>query len=368
LKSQDLDKDLVRDLMKFKQAVFGGSSQSVSSEEISKGGNLLEKMKSYSIEARLLIPILWLDEKQAYPIQDIDTLQSIMKRFWKDMVVETQLPRSDYTFDDLNSMVDHLGIFMRGREGFASVRKAQSWMPTIKVVKSLLIGKQARIYEKADWIRAGESILSAFTFFMKYKYHWGKKELSNPKDLTDLMIGGNELLSVIEGAFSVYHTGMMFSDIDQLEEILLEKKLSNPFGKDQEGKDLFRGFVRLLVARSLEPIPHSDGNSLDMLTAQNVKILRRIYLRWQLGQVWIQNQFQDASELRILKIKESMNETSYLQTLTSMRSMGLVLNAEDLVQLRSSWLEFQTLFQTEKPIHFDTRGGVILNAQVKTGQ
>lgn len=354
LKENNISPETAKELLKLKKAMFGGSADWISKAEIRRLVDFMEPAQEEVVRLNKHIGLLILqkDYKSLLWPEAVDAVEQLRSSL-QNLLRNTDLAKSDYTFDDMKQLAQGMISFVNGSDGLSPYQKMAKWMPLVDAVKRVLIGERAQLGGINDWTVAVNNIVDVYAVFLRYHYviqHQDLKEKSGVQEATSF---GMQAYQLIYGSFQMTKAGQIpFADIDNLiNEVTVLFKL--PFGLTAGTlKETYRTFV----LKMLEPYRKGDTRGLTGLTRTHILSIKREINVWRLTQAFI-----DSLEFVDGKITQQNLITAY----NGFRFDDVIkdsLEQDPLEQeaLRMSWGELGILLKSEKPVVFNKEGRYIV--------
>lgn len=369
LKENKIDADFLKDIMKIKVLIAGGSPDVATREELEKFNEFLAEFGAMGDELHGMMQIVTLkaplDSVDLVRLQDFKTK---VRRIAEFILLKTQLTTSGYQINDLNLFLEHLRKFIAGTNyqshpsdgSSGSAVKGQSteledlfkWLPLINMSRELLIGDAARLQTQKDWVETKDWLIGAYMTFLKYHFVIEHQSFDTPAE-SSLLIGFlDEVFSLIEKSpilkeKKIFEAAKIDTLIDELvKQRLLVIALPIPLLKESYRKALVYFIDSISAAQDL--------GSFRGVTDSHVLALKAEYNIWK------------ASQNLLIRAFLELNSAPTLRTLLefqkSIDGKGFPLvPTNDREEYNRAWWDFYGLLNRPFPVIHDEQLRLIVS-------
>ncbi len=358
LKENNVSSELATQLMKFKSALMGGSTEWMTKDEVRVLIQILETTKGEMLALSPHLPILLLQEKPA----SWDSVQAAIQQLklsLQRLIKKTAIARSDYSTEDLKNLLAGLADFVAGGKTFAPYAKLRDWVPVGDAVKKVLIGDSAALTSAADWDLALDNFIDLYSIFLKFHNVVKDQKTNTPEGLRQLSFLAKQVIALLNTSFQLAKKGEIpFSDIDNLIDQVLIKKIPLPF---ELSADAMKSTYQNFILRILDPNRHGESRDLSALTRTHLmNLLHEVNIFCMMQAFADQVSFENNEVTRssLLEQYGAFSVTEFLQ-----KDKGLA--ALEVSALQGAWQDFGVLLKSPFPVSFDSSGRYVVRLSQK---
>jgi plasmid maintenance system antidote protein VapI len=350
LKKNNVTPQFAAELMKIKQALLGGSSKSITKDEILRLVDLFEILKEEFIAINPHIKILLTqntNKKISY--EQVSSAIESLRRSLQRVLVSTQLSKSEYSFEDAKKTLSGFSEFIRGTESFAPYERYSDWLPLIESVKRVLMGEQAQFVSQKAWSRALDNIIDLYELALKYHYVIQDFHVGNKAELRQVTEFLSQALSLIENSHQMRTSErILFSDIDALLEQVFQRV------KTEIHMTSVKELYQVVVLKMLEPQRLGDSRGLQALKLEHMRALRREFNIWRFGQAFVDH--LPFSENQKVFSHEALK--GYAQRFNAGKIIDTAFPGSSLEQaaLNHAWSDLEFFIQRPTLMNFNEQG------------
>ncbi len=361
LKENNITPEISRELLKFKKALFGGSSEWISKAEVRLLVDFMGPVKNEMLLLSKHMGVLLL-KKQPQDLKPTEAADAVeqLRSSLQNLMRNTEIAKSDYSFADGKKLMMGLSNFVTGTEAFEPYTKLAKWMPLVESIKRFLIGERAQLAGLNDWSVALNNFVDLYNIFLRYHYLIQHESTNSKEGLKNFTGFGMQVYELIYGSFQMNKAGEIpFKDIDSLiDQAVVAFKI--PFSLNAV---TLKETYRVAVLRILEPYRNGDTRGLGALTRTHMLSLKREVNVWRLTQAFI-------DKLSFAGQKNMISQVSLLESYAQFNTQEIIregIDRDPLEQeaLRRSWVDFGVLLKSNNPVVFGETGRYLVSNRQK---
>lgn len=359
LKQNNVSPELAQEMMKFKKAIFGGSEKWITKKEIGQCVELLNILEEQTILLAPHFKVLLLKDKDKADWQKITAATDVLHQSLRKLLKNTELYKSDYSFEDAKNLVVGIANFISGEQLLASYQLAAQWGPLVVAIKNVLIGENARFAGIGDWNLALDNFIDLYEVALKHYYVVSSVSINDAQDLRQFSQFVGQIFRLFEKSYQMQKTAEIpFTAIDELVEKVVEARLL-PKGLQVES---IKKAYRIIVLRILEPQRNGDTRALLSLRKAHLQSLRREFNIWRLSQSFVDQIKWDSDD----KVSRQGAADQYdLYDFDYVIRAGLERDLFEKEALRTAWKDFGLLLKSKNFVGFDEDGRLLITTKAQ---
>ncbi|MFP5519555.1 MAG: hypothetical protein ACLGGX_06600 [Bdellovibrionia bacterium] len=273
LKENNVSPELAQELMKLKSALLGGSPNFLTKAEISRLVYLLGVFKEEVIKINPHVGVLTFHEQhKGISSEKIAAAQGVLEAALIRFLKETEMSKSNYSFQDSKKLFSTLADFISGNKPFNLYLRASHYVPIIESVKQILFGVKADLRSQEDWNISVRTVMKLHQVALRFYYSPNGFNFKSSEDMQDLFKIGDLVIDLLLSSPLMVNKGeIAFSDIDSLIKALKSDGVVNlPLTTDT----ILESY-RVLLAKFLDPDRPEDISHLYVLKRTHLLTLQR---------------------------------------------------------------------------------------------
>lgn len=341
LKEHQISENFMREIMKIKVIVVGGSPTQMTRPEIDQVIEFLSVAKTEAIELRGLWKTIFFNQlAEKIDGEMLKSSLAKMKTSAEKLLENTKASDSRYEWSDFRSLLNEVNLFLGDAKLLESINK---WIGIVQATKDVFIGEYSQLTTKNDWQYAMNWTLDSYFWVLRYYYQIKDLEYERPMDfqrLTDLVDIG---LDIIENSPQMKKAGFLpLSALDHLiDEIwkleLFQTSISVDVAKVTYKKVLTHMFDGRQSYRS-------DTYEVKGLEDRHLKVIRLEYNIWKMSQMFINQVFakrSGATQVTSVELVQDLNRYDFLR---KMNELNIPIEQREMVS--QSWAEWISLLKS----------------------
>ncbi|WP_374073750.1 hypothetical protein [Bdellovibrio bacteriovorus] len=362
LKENNVSPEFAAELMKIKRALLGGSTLYITKDEIVR---LIEILNIVRDEAVQLAPhmkvLLSQSDQKTAEWEKITSATAQLRTSLQRLLVNTQVVKSEYTFEDAKKALSGFSSFIRGSEPFAPYDLYSEWVPVVEGVKNLLMGQRAYFVDLKQWGDSLDTFIDLYELALKYHYTLSDLKFEDAGKLRQGSQFLNQTIKLLLNSHQMKTTGRIpVEDIDYLIDQALPK-----LSISIQPKSLKKTYRAVLI-KILDPEKKSNPRALLGLERKHLATLIGEFNIWRLQQSFIDNiplaDFDGGlSQAELLAVYNRFNKNFVIEK-------GLTDDAFEQKALQRAWDDLGELLKNPVPVSFNKEGRLIIDANVGTAK
>lgn len=255
--------EAIKDLMRVKAAVIGGSSDKLTKKEISEMRKYLEVVKT---EAKALMPYVSMlkFKKESNPFSKKMLLDGFgqLNISLKNLFRASQVYRSDYQFSDLQNLMTHLKVLDEEQSNLMSLAG---------LVKNLLGGHQA-LQAESDYLTFIDNLTEVLRLYSFHLQGYVQFSIEKKEVMDDTVNYVESWLSLLENSLQFKRSKTI--SVETLDPLIAEVSKRGLFPIAMQTDTLLQ-FYKLLFVRCFESGSSADVTAFTGLTKGHMNRLRR---------------------------------------------------------------------------------------------
>lgn len=357
---QKIQPELVREAMKFKVLMLGGSDQYLQRAEVPSIHSFLGLLKTEVQNLRGLMGILLFKKsKESYnevSDSDLDLAQNKLLTSVQKLVTNLQIEGSKYELHDFNQLVREIKVFIGENAALDSISK---WMPIILSLKNLLIGQDANISSNHDWREAINYGFKIYSLALQAVYRLQHVEFKKSQDWLHILNFTDQVVQLLELSPQMQRHGQLLAkDLDITLDELWKLNLIHTKIPLTTIKDAYRRFIIRVLDRNLDPLV--QNSEVSGIYQKHLAILRMEYNVWRLSQISLFRCFPEAvfnSGMSSADLATCLKQFDVDSEIAKLKDSNL-----HTAELHRSWSAFLDLM-TEEPTMMWTSNLKVLLAE-----
>lgn len=353
LKENNVSPELAQEMMKLKKALLGGSEKWITKEEIIRLVDLIGILKEETVLLTPYFKILLLKQEEKLDWQQVTTAMEQLRTSLQKLLKSSELPKSDYSFQDGKKLLTGLADFITGDRIFAAYQNIGSWGPLIESVKIVLIGQKARFAGQGDWSLALDNFVDLYEVFLKYHYLVSKQDFGTSQEIRQVSQFFGQTMKLIATSYQMQKTGEIpFSALDSLLDQATEKKLI-PLGLTA---NTLKKVYRTVLMKIFDTKRGTDTRGFDALKRHHLVSILREFNVWRLSQSFVDQLPFSPAGFSAAEIVGRYEKFDFDYVIRG----GLERDPYEQDALRKAWKDFGELLKLPVPMVFDNSGRILI--------
>ncbi|MGE5086346.1 MAG: hypothetical protein ACM3MG_08620, partial [Bacillota bacterium] len=199
LKENVVSPEFAQELMKIKKALLGGSVEILTKEEITRLVDVLAITRDEAIKLSPHVQVLLnqLPNRKS----DWDRVSSAIEQMrfsFQRLLENTELSKSEYSFEDAKNAFSGFSDFIKGNEPFAPYEQYSKMIPIMESVKNVLMGREAQIVTLRQWKDSLDTLVDLYGLVLKYHYVIHNFDVSSDSKVREISQFIGQALDLVE--------------------------------------------------------------------------------------------------------------------------------------------------------------------------
>lgn len=356
LKKDNISSPFMAEILKLKSGLIGGSPDIFTKSEITRLAQLVALLKK---ELKTLLPyqrIIFLKETSVKS-ESIEELTIRIRNSMQNLFKETQLYKTDYSFQDFKRFVIELANFIEIRDGQSSLKKIKDLLPVVETIKDIVLGEPVELAGYYDWSSALDSYIGIYDLVLRKHYLVPKNDVANSQSAKDLGEMLMKALVLIEDTHQMKKKGIIpTTQIDELIEGLVQHEFLVTPIETKTIKDSYKMFFGRMGAGKKITKP-SDMDGIDR---HHIKLVKRELKIWRKLQDWVDSQASDSAvDLPWYDVVKNMQQFEFdpdvAKVFSNIENSKRVIGSESK-EIQEAWGDFKNQIIRDTPVHFSRLG------------
>ncbi|MEK2645879.1 hypothetical protein [Bdellovibrio sp. BCCA] len=355
LKKNNVSPEFAAELMKIKKALLGGSTLYITKDEIVRLIDILNIVRDEAVQLAPHVKILLNQTSQkSAEWEKITSATSQLRTSLQRLLVNTQIVKSEYSFDDVKRALSGFSEFIRGNEPFAPYDLYGEWIPVVEGVKNVLMGERAHFVDLKQWSESLDTLIDLYELALKYHYSLSDLHFEDSGKLRQASQFLYQGVRLLMNSHQMKTLGRIpVEDIDNLIDQALPKLTMSIRPKSMKKT------YRAVLIKILDPDKKSDPRSLLGLEKKHLTTLIGEFNIWRLQQSFIDSIPMADSDggitpQELLAAYNKFNKSFVIEK-------GLTEDAFEQRALENAWADYGELLKNPMPVSFNKEGRLLID-------
>ncbi|MEZ0392066.1 MAG: hypothetical protein ACAH59_07630 [Pseudobdellovibrionaceae bacterium] len=350
LKENKISDEFLKEIMKFKVAVVGGSSDVVTRLEFDQFLQFLGDLQNQLLKIRGKMKIIFFrGQRGNVSPEDILSAKENLQSIADFVLKKSKITSSQYQWTDFKAFLEQLDLFLVESKG---LHQLLQWMPLADQAKLLFLGSSAKLGSENDWLAAQKWMLNTYANTLRFYYRFLGSSLESPEEWNELLGWLDELFVSIEQAPMMREKKIL--EGDSIDQLINEVFKLNLFQTVLNPGLIQKTYRKVLLHFIVAPSGHGDESSITNLTDSHLRILKQEYNVWKLSQKFFIDTYSKHKATPTLAQLRSAVSNYPVQGKVAVSPLE-----ED--EIKRSWLDFQTLLKAQPGITYSENLKVRIN-------
>jgi hypothetical protein len=347
LKGNQISPAFMRELMKIKALVVGGSTSLISRAEIDQGIRFTKSVKDEALQLRGKMRFLLFEAEREKVDEALlaETQEQLIKSVSR-LLEQSKVAGTLYEFADFKGFIDELRGFLNDTE---SLRPFLKWMPLLESVKVLFLGTRSQVASQRDWQQSLTWSIQGYFAGLEFHYRLRHRDLDTPADWSRLLRLADKVMDLVERSPVLEDNGrLQTAALDRVFDEVWKLKLINTDISVKTVKSSYRmAILRILERNGSRQAQPSEALGLDR---KHLSVLRFEYNVWRMTQEMVLALFQDR-DLQKGVTPEDVHRA--VDGFDAGAAIGRLKNGEaDRELLAETWKDWSRLMKQDRPIQW----------------
>jgi hypothetical protein len=344
LKDNQVSDDFLREIMKIKVAVVGGSPDVLTRLELEQFGDFLGKLQvqMQQLQGKMKVT-LFKGEASLSPVEKVEQIQQDLMSLSSFVLKNTKITSSRYQWVDFIAFLTELRSFMGESQELEELLK---WVPLAESVKLLFLGENAKLVGDSDWQYAATWTVNTYATALKFRYQIRDNPFETPAQWNTLLSWLDEGIHAIESSPAMRDRKILEGKaLDRLMDEIYKLNFFDTVISPEMAKSVYR---KALVHFIEAPNGRGDPLAVQGLTEAHLRILKQEYNVWKLSQRFLVDIYSQHPSLKLVNLRWYVARYDISRVLSDASSM-------EREELERSWKDFQDIINSQPGITYDKK-------------
>jgi hypothetical protein len=363
LKTNQVTVGFMRELMKLKLLIIGGSARSMTRTELKQMEYFLSILKQEALKLNGWMRIL-LFQASAPDVsgEKLEELSKLLKTSAKRLVSETKAAGSVFEFSDIQTFIVELQTFLGPSKALGPILK---WMPLLSSLKTVFFGSQTRMQSEREWQEATAYALDGYAMALDFFYRLRKQDMDSPAVWTRVLRFVDAGLDFIDRAPVLVREGRLETNAV---DAVLDEVWKLDLLKMELNVETLKKTYRMVILRVLDRNESRQAQAPEVVAIdrKHLSVLRHEYNVWRLAQNSILSLFMDRNVPEgadITMLAQALSDEPVLTTISKMKQGPQLREA-----LLTSWNQWGEIVTGPRPLQWTNSGKILLRYDVPSAR
>ncbi len=345
MKENKVSDGFLREIMKIKVVVVGGSSDFVTRLEMEQFVQFLHQfqMEMQKLNGKMKVALFKGDTSHRLDNQSLESIQKDLHSLTAFILKSTKLTSSRYQWVDFISFLHELRGFVGNSTDLEEIFK---WVPLAESVKLLFLGENAKLVSEGDWIAASQWAVNTYTTALKFRYQIKDSPFETPQQWNVLLSWLDEGIEALEASPAMRDRKILEAKaVDRMIDEVFKLQMFQTVLSPEMTKATYR---KALVHFIETPQGRGDPLTIQGLSEAHLRILKQEYKVWKLSQRFLIDTYSQFPSLKLINLRW------YVERYDFEKAMGEYSLMEKEVLFRS-WQDFKGLLLNHPAITYDRK-------------